>query len=106
MALESATDLAGFFDTGEHGVAASYASESGTPSGVTVNGIFEREPVQALDGFSGAAIEGERISFACASADISSPAHGDTMVISSVVYTVRGVEDDGTGVLTLVLEDA
>jgi len=91
MAIEDATDRAAFFDPEEFGVAA-------TIGGGTVNGIFDNGYVAELD------VESTRPTFTCATADVSTVAHGDSITISGTAYTVRGIEPDGTGVTTLVLE--
>jgi len=36
-------------------------------------------------------------------ADVSSLAHGDTLTISAVIYTVRGIQPDGTGMTQIML---
>jgi hypothetical protein len=36
-------------------------------------------------------------------ADVSSLAHGDTLTISAVNYTVRGIQPDGTGMTQIML---
>ena len=41
MALESASDLAGFFDTDAHGISVSYTPSGGSAS--TINGILNNE---------------------------------------------------------------
>ena len=42
--------------------------------------------------------------FVCRTSDVSSASSGDQLVVRSVTYTVRQVEDDGTGITTLILE--
>ena len=42
--------------------------------------------------------------FICRTSDVSSAANGDAIVVGGVTYTVRNVEDDGTGVTTQVME--
>ena len=36
-------------------------------------------------------------------ADVSGLAHGDTLTISAVSYTVRGIQPDGTGMTQIML---
>jgi len=36
-------------------------------------------------------------------ADVSSLTHGDTLTISAVSYTVRGIQPDGTGMTQIML---
>lgn len=95
MTLESSTDLANFFDTDEHGTAATY-------SGSTVNGIFDNEFFEADGGTVG--VESAQPLFTCQTDDVSGIAHGDSITISGTAYTVRGVQPDGTGVTQLILE--
>ncbi len=102
MSVESATDLAGFFDTDYHAVAAVDKS-GGVGGGSTVNGIFDNEFVGVLDG-GDVTVESATPIFTCQASDIATPAHGDTVTISAAIYTVRGVQPDGTGVLVLILE--
>ncbi len=86
--------LAPFFNPAEFGVAALYNGAT------TVNGIFDAAYLEPL----GNDVEGYGPVFQCAAASVPSAAHGDTFLISSVTYKVRGVEPDGTGVVLLRLE--
>lgn len=90
-------DLTPFFDTDDFAVAATYNGST------TVNGIFD-------NGFAsvgaGPGVEGSLPSFTCRAADVSSAAHGDTLVISGTTYSVVGVHPDGTGVMVLALSEA
>lgn len=49
-------------------------------------------------------MEGSEPWFGCALADVPNAAHGDTVVVDGISYTVRGVENDGTGWVELRLE--
>ena len=53
-------------------------------------------------------VDGSRLLFTCTSDDVAtySVAYGSTLTINSVSYKVVGVEPDGTGVTTLVLDEA
>jgi hypothetical protein len=42
--------------------------------------------------------------FVCNEADVSSIAHGDALTIKTVSYKVAGVQPDGTGLTSLILE--
>ena len=42
--------------------------------------------------------------FICRTSDVSSAANGDAIMVGGVTYTVRNVEDDGTGITALELE--
>ncbi len=101
MAVESAADRAIFFDVDDFGTAASYTPSGG--SAATVNGIFDNDFVE-VDAGGGVGIALQQPRFLCRTADVSSAAEGDALVISAVNYTVRIVQDDGTGITTLVLE--
>lgn len=101
MAVESAADLAAFFDSDDFGVAATY-----TPNGYphpssksrTVNGIFDREFAVVGDVESFAPV------FLCAGSDVSDVTHGASLRVEEDDYKVRGIEPDGTGMTRLVLE--
>ena len=101
MAVESAADRAIFFDVDDFGTAASYTPSGG--SAATVNGIFDNDFVE-VDAGGGVGIALQQPRFLCRTADVSSAAEGDALVVSAVNYTVRIVQDDGTGITTLVLE--
>lgn len=90
-------DLSGFFDTGDFADAGTYTHVGASPA--TVNGIFDSYFVDPLG------IEGNSPRFICASSDVSSVAHGDSLVVDSVTYHVVGVEPDGTGVVVLKLQE-
>jgi hypothetical protein len=102
MAVESATDRAAFFSTDDFGVAATYTPSGGSAS--TVNGLLEDDFFAALSGTSEVPIESAKLTFTCREADVSSPRHGDAVVINSVSYTVVGVQPDGAGMLILILQ--
>ena len=97
MAAESSTDRATFFDVDDFGVAALW-------NGIkTVNGIFENEFFAALID-SEVPIESAQLSFTTRTADVPGIVHDDTLLIDSVIYAVKGVQPDGTGIIVLVLE--
>ena len=101
MAVESADDRAIFVGIDEFGVAATY-----TPSGgaaVTVNGIFDNDFIEVETG-AGVGVALQQPRFQCRTADVSTAAEGDALVINAVNYTIRIVQDDGTGMTVLVLE--
>jgi hypothetical protein len=101
MAVETATELAIFFDADDFGVTASYTPSGGSAS--NVKGIFDNEFFEAGVGEVGVAIQQPR--FVCRTSDVSAAAEGDAITINSVAYTIRVVQPDGTGVTTLVLEE-
>lgn len=91
MALESAADLAGYFDTDGHGVAATYTPSGGSGSSIDV--ILNREYV-SIGGPSQVGVESFAPVVYCRASDVSSIAQGDTFLIDSTTYTVVGVEPD------------
>lgn len=101
MAVETATELAIFFDVDDFGSAATYTPVGG--QAVTVNGIFDnpqasRNATDLLD------ITIPAPQFVCRTSDVANAAEGDSLVVNSVSYIVRVVLTDGTGVSTLLLE--
>jgi len=101
MAVETATERAIFFEADDFAVTASYTPSGG--SATNINGIFDNEYFEAdAGGTIGIAIQQPR--FQCQTSNVSSAAEGDAITINSVAYTIRIVQDDGTGVTTLVLE--
>jgi len=101
MAVESATDRAVFVDVDDFGTAATYTPSGG--SAATVNGIFDNEFIE-VDAGGGVGVALVQPRFHCRTADVSSAAEGDAITIDSVAYTVRIVQDDGTGMTVLILE--
>ena len=100
MAIENDADLAEFYSTDISGIAGTYTPAGGSAS--TVNGIFNNVYFEIPGGET--SIEGKNATFNCRTSDISSVAHGDTLAVSGTTYTVRGIQPDGTGATTLVLE--
>lgn len=86
-----AEDLDIFFDTDDFAVTA-------TILGSSVSGILREEFIQVDF------VESKRPVFECIAADVTGIVHGDTVVISSTTYKVRGIQPDGTGIVKLVLE--
>lgn len=101
MAVESAADRAIFLDVDDFGTAASYTPSGG--SAATVNGIFDNDFIE-VDAGGGVGVALQQPRFHCRTADVSSGAEGDALVVSGVNYTIRIVQDDGTGMTMLVLE--
>jgi hypothetical protein len=84
--------IAGFFNTADFAVSATLA-------GASVNGIFDAGYFEPLG-----EVEGVQPRFTLPTSSASSAAHGQALVIGSTTYKVRGVQPDGTGVTTLILE--
>jgi hypothetical protein len=50
-------------------------------------------------------VECERPLLVCRTSDVSSVAHDDSLTTGGVSYLVKGIQPDGTGITTLVLEE-
>lgn len=100
MAVESAADLASFFDTGEFGVTASWTPSGG--SAQSIAGLLIRTDIDELDG-SGAAQSSRRPVFQCRSADVTGIAYGDALTVSGTGYTVAGLDYSDDGAITKVI---
>lgn len=101
MAVETADDRAVFVNVDDFGVAATYTPSGGAAS--TINGIFDNDFIEA-DAGGGVTFALQQPRFHCRTADVSAAAEGDALVVSGVNYTIRIVQDDGTGMTMLVLE--
>lgn len=64
----------------------------------TIAGIFDNQFVE-VNG-----IEGVRPVFTCAEANVATIAHGDALTIKSISFKVAGIQPDGTGLTSLILE--
>lgn len=101
MAVESAADRLIFLDVDDFGTTASYTVQGGSPANIT--GIFDNEFIEVdAGGNVGVAVQQPR--FLCRTSDVSSATEGDTITINAVNYNIRIVQDDGTGMTTLILE--
>lgn len=101
MAIEGDTERAIFFSISDFADAGTYTPAGG--SAATVNGIFDKDyALSDLGGSVGISSNDPR--FICLTSDVSSAANGDQIVVRSVTYIIRQVEDDGTGITTLALE--
>jgi hypothetical protein len=85
-------DFSAFFNADEHATTATYLAAS-------VIGIFE-DLFVAVNG-----VESTRPTFLCPVADVPSVAHGSTITINAIDYTVVGHQPDGTGLILLILEE-
>ncbi len=101
MAVEGDTERALFFDSDEFGTTGTYTPSGGSSSSIL--GIFDNDYMSADIG-TNIGVGTSNPSFICRTADVASAANGDALVVNSVTYTVRNVEDDGTGITTLMLE--
>tara|TARA_Y100000310_G_scaffold63046_1_gene58337 strand:- start:1309 stop:1635 length:327 start_codon:yes stop_codon:yes gene_type:complete len=90
MGVESASDLADFFNTSDFGVAATYTPSGGSAS--TINVIFDK-PFSSVPLDTGEQdVESNTPTALCISSDVSSVAHGDALVVSATTYSVVGVQ--------------
>ena len=64
----------------------------------TVAGIFDNQFVE-VNG-----IEGVRPVFTCAASEVLNLGHEKTIKINDITYKVAGVQPDGTGLSSLILE--
>jgi len=100
VAVETSADRAIFFAVADFGVAATYRRIT-TDS--TVNGIFDNEFVQVE--VAEVPYDSTEPVFYCRTADLPSGyTVGDRLTVSSVAYTIREFQPDGTGVSKLRLE--
>jgi len=101
MAVESADDRAVFIDVDDFGSAGTFTPSGGSAS--TVNGIFDNDFIE-VDAGGGIGVALQQPRFHCRTADVSSAADRDAIVVGEVQYTIRILQDDGTGMTMLVLE--
>ena len=73
-------------------------ADNATIDSATVAGIFDNQFVE-VNG-----IEGVRPVFTCSESEVSSIAHGDAVTLKATSYKVAGIQPDGTGLTSLVLE--
>ena len=84
-------DLTEFFDGDE-------LAEDATIGLKTVSGVMESQFIEALG------IEGVRPVFTCAEVDVVGLNFKQTIKVKGITYKVAGVQPDGTGLTSLVLE--
>ena len=89
-------DFSVFTDLDDFGVVA-------TISATTVNGTFENEYIETV--FNGVPVAGEHPVFGCAESDLPSYTYGTDVMINSTAYKIRNWQPDGTGWVTLILEE-
>ncbi len=92
MALDTAADLAGFFDTDEHGQAASYDDGGG---GVSVTVILDYDSA-ATDAGGFAVASGQPV-VRIRQSEASRPVQGHAFTIDGTVYTVVSAIPDASG---------
>jgi hypothetical protein len=84
------------------GLSATYTSDSGIPASITV--LFDND-YQGIDLASGQIMSSGPAAY-CKSSDVPNATQGDEMTINGVLYTVIGIEPDGTGLTILRLKEA
>lgn len=109
MAVESAADRAVFFNKDEHAVTAAYTLAAGGSS-VDVDGNFDADHL-ALDVDAGVAVSSNDPRFHCAIEALPvGYGIGDTLVFAASTvfgggtFKVVDPQEDGTGLIVLVLE--
>ncbi len=99
--VDFTNDLDSFVNPLDFAGSATYTPVAGSP--VTVTGIYDDQTIEDR----GEAEIGERESqptFECKTSDVPNAGHDDTLVVSGQSHKVVGVDKDGTGVTTLILE--
>ena len=103
MAVESAADLAAFFDTAEFAVTATWQTAGGSAD---LPVIFDAEHL-ALASLAEVALSTASPQLLCRAADLpAGAAAGDTVTVAGASYVARDIRPDGTGVVTVLLEEA
>jgi len=90
MTVETAEDLAVFFDTGDFGEGATYRPASGPDVLVTV---IVDQPTREVQLFGGAT-RAPAVSVQLRVSEVAQPRKGDSIVIGGTTYAVRDAERD------------
>jgi hypothetical protein len=101
MAVETDIERAVFVFADDFGVSATYTPSGG--QGVQISGIFD-DGHEEVDAGGGVPFSITQPQFHTLTSNVSSAAEGDTLTIDGVVYTIRVVMPDGTGMTMLQLE--
>ena len=102
MAFYDVTDIDRWFDDFAESVTLENYSTTGSGTGgdVEIDAIFD-EAQEFVD------INGDVVladpSLYCKTSDVSSISQGSTITINSVLYYVRAIRDDGTGITRLTM---
>jgi len=94
-------DLSVFFSTSEFAIQAQYTEKIYThPSSNTIplKGQFMNRYIET------SGISGTRPVFTCVASDVPKAARGDFLTINNVNYLIDVPQNDGTGVLKIILE--
>jgi hypothetical protein len=95
-------DFSVFFDTDGFASEFTYTPKIGAE--ITVNGIFDQAFYEVSGGEVGIAGNQPRIVYE--TLKIPSPLYGDGIRIDGKYYTIVGIQPDGVGTTTLILEDS
>ena len=93
MSVETAADRTAML--------ADYGTTVTKADATTFTGIFDNDFL-AVD-LDESEVESTEPTLLARTADVSGLAHGDTLTISAVSYTVRGIQPDGTGMTQIML---
>ena len=93
MTVETAADRSAIL--ADYGTTVTKADAS------TFTGIFDNDFL-AVD-LDESEVESTEPTLLARTADVSGLAHGDSLTISAVSYTVRGIQPDGTGMTQIML---
>lgn len=99
MAIEE--DFSIFFDTDGFAVPFTFTPQVGTPE--TAVGIFDDAYSAATGGEVTVASTQPQLIYETATLDVT-PIYGDAITVNGTAYTVVGIQPDGTGTTTLMLE--
>ncbi|MCJ8346901.1 hypothetical protein MJH12_15265 [bacterium] len=93
-------DLNDFFDEGDFAVMATYIAKGQSPDSFTV--LFDKDYFESDQGQAG--ISSAQISIDVQDIKIPKIRQDDQFEIEDISYIVRGIQPDGTGLTTLILE--
>lgn len=100
MALETNQDLENFFDTETHGSVATVSIDGSDSSiKVIINKEYFAIPGESVD------VTGFQPMVHCRTQDITGIDTDDTIAVGGVTYNIIEIQDDGTGVTVLILQD-
>ncbi len=100
MALETNQDLENFFDTETHGSDATVSIDGSDSSiKVIINKEYFAIPGESVD------VTGFQPMVHCRTQDITGIDTDDTIAVGGVTYNIIEIQDDGTGVTVLILQD-
>ncbi len=100
MALETNQDLENFFDTETHGITATVTiNGTGSSIKVIINKEYFAIPGESVD------VTGFQPMVHCRTQDITGIDTDDTITVDGVTFNITEIQDDGTGVTVLILQD-